>query len=305
MIPIPEELRKSLDKPTANFSLLFPRLVEWKTATGTDKLESKGAIEVLKNKFKPHANLLQKLHKKQQKILECYSSEKFEISAQLTQPFVSGLGSGHPTETGFILDRNSGLPYIPASSIKGVLRSLCEAKANELFGDRNGKQQGQIIILDAFSKENPELQIDIINPHSKDETKNPIPIKFLIVPKGTVFVFRGLAPKDSNINELFQKAFEHGFGAKTNIGYGKFTSDINKEEKFVSQPKAKLKVGEKYTATLVEKPKKSWKAKIEDSNITIVNSDKIPPDKKADDCVNVILKSLPNASNAGNAEYCA
>ncbi|MCL2284150.1 MAG: type III-B CRISPR module RAMP protein Cmr6 [Fibromonadales bacterium] len=212
IIPIPKDLCELLESPTANFSLLFPRLVSW-----DDKLKSEGSIEKLKGKFKPNLKILQQIHKNQQKI-KSYSPDFFEKEVQLTQPFVSGLGSGHPTETGFILDRNSGSPYIPASSIKGILRSVCEEKdADKLFG--KGNSRGEITLLDAFPK-NPKLEVDIMNPHSKKETENPIPIKFLIVPKGTVFVFRGIG----KIDELFQKAFERGFGAKTNIGYGKFKS---------------------------------------------------------------------------------
>lgn len=40
----------------------------------------------------------------------------------LSSPFVTGLGIDHPTETNLLLDRNTGVPYIPASSQKGVMR---------------------------------------------------------------------------------------------------------------------------------------------------------------------------------------
>jgi CRISPR-associated protein Cmr6 len=300
MIPIPNRQKELLEHPNANFSLLFPRLTEWQEKSG--KWTSEGAIEKLQNKFKCNASILEKIHINQRKIPNIC-----EIKAKLTQPFVSGLGSGHPTETGFILDRNSGLPYIPASSIKGVLHSVCEPNlADELFG--NGNNQGKVIILDAFPVDTVQLELDIMNPHDKDETKNPIPIKFLTVKKGTVFAFR-IVQQNCNIEEIFQKAFERGFGAKTNIGYGKFTTDIKKETSPLKNETQKqqnsLKIGQKYQAILQEKPKKSWKAKIGNDNITILNSDEVPQDKKAGDTVNVTLKSLPNGSNAGNANYCA
>lgn len=154
----------------------------------------------------------------------------WEFHARLQSPYVSGLGSGHPTETGMILDRNSGLPYIPASAVKGVLRLACALhiaatdpgamrawgmKSDQVeipddhpllrryFGDTDtGKPdglRGQVVFLDAFPAYMPTIRTDIMNPHFGSyyagkqgplETENPIPVKFLTVAEGAEFVFR-------------------------------------------------------------------------------------------------------------------
>lgn len=36
---------------------------------------------------------------------------------------VSGLGNGHPFETGFIWHRTLGVPYLPGSAVKGLIRA--------------------------------------------------------------------------------------------------------------------------------------------------------------------------------------
>jgi CRISPR-associated protein Cmr6 len=157
----------------------------------------------------------------------------WEFRARLQSPYVSGLGSGHPTETGMILDRNSGLPFIPASAVKGVLRLVCALHIAETepgavlsvgkdsgqcevpdshpllrryFGDTDtggtDSVRGQLVFLDAFPAAVPTIRADILNPHFGKyyagtqgplETENPIPVKFLSVAEGIEFVFRCLA----------------------------------------------------------------------------------------------------------------
>ncbi len=147
--------------------------------------------------------------------------------AKLVSPFVSGLGMTHPTETGMVLDWNTGLPYIPASSQKGVLRLAYVLDAIErdpgkigpdacweadgefltLFGhaaDRGQEEglQARLVVLDAYPLSVPSLGEDILNPHYPDyyrssgadrgptEDQNPNPVRFLVVQPGVRFVFR-------------------------------------------------------------------------------------------------------------------
>jgi CRISPR-associated protein Cmr6 len=95
-----------------------------------------------------------------------------------------------------ILDRNTGCPFLPASSIKGVLRTayalnLAEAEPDKVkdgnipdellrkyFGDvdgealkipypipRNDRTRGQVVFLDAYPLSPLLLKLDIMNPH--------------------------------------------------------------------------------------------------------------------------------------------
>jgi len=226
MIPIPATEQKFLEKSTANFSLLSPRIVEWgknkrgEFASNTEMMQT--LYQKSKTSFSSSSELLENNQKKQKAYIN-YLKEmnviSFEIKAKSTSPFITGLGSGHPTETGMILDRNTGLPYIPASSIKGVLRLSCAVNlANKKYSDGNvpdddeilvkyfgsesdsNPKRGQLIILDAYPEQVPKLKVDIMNPHfgmyysgenkQPVETESPVPIKFLAVKEGVTFVFR-------------------------------------------------------------------------------------------------------------------
>lgn len=125
--------------------------------------------------------------------------EKIVIAARLTSPLVTGIGESHPHEVGMVFDNNLGVPYIPASGIKGIARfahtlsiwedglpadsqeNLIDRDANgqirgfndeeyepvySLFG--NQKNRGRVIFLDAYPARVPGLHVDIMNPHYGD-----------------------------------------------------------------------------------------------------------------------------------------
>ena len=158
------------------------------------------------------------------------------------------LGSGNAHELpsiegqailGFHFDYTTGLPVIPGSSIKGVLRSAFEHPEyiKELL---NGKD----IDIEELEKEifdNGDLFFDatvvkvdsrllgddFLTPHDESGLKNPIPLRFIKVMPGVSFVFDfilydGILDKQEK-RTLFEKILEDlGLGAKTNVGYGKF-----------------------------------------------------------------------------------
>ncbi|MFN4254820.1 MAG: type III-B CRISPR module RAMP protein Cmr6 [Saprospiraceae bacterium] len=111
--------------------------------------------------------------------------------------FVTGLGGHSVYETGLTLHHIYGIPYIPASSVKGVLRSwviLQKFKNNEgkaiqdkcfceVFGcpsevtiEKDNKKnkykshfeearQGKVTFFDALPTRSPTIEPDIMNPH--------------------------------------------------------------------------------------------------------------------------------------------
>lgn len=304
-----------------SFSLFFSRMTTWNVKGGDPEPKYQSRTDQTKNGPKPvfessivdlgnwgnrlvpkAGSVLRNVHARQKGILRMVRQKEglaLEVRARLTSPFVSGLGSGHPTETGMILDRNTGVPYIPASAIKGVLRlahglNVGESEGGEkwlrtgrldergrfhidpdgdqvelddrepslrkYFGDvdtgSDDAVRGQLVILDAFPEMPPVLKTDIMNPHfhkyyagenAPEDTDDPIPVKFLAVQEGTMFVFRVLAAPlgrdDSDredkvsrtfdasdeqaVTAMFERAFsELGFGGKTSVGYGRFTTDL-------------------------------------------------------------------------------
>lgn len=148
--------------------------------------------------------------------------------------FVTGLGGHSVYETGMTLHHIYGVPYIPASSIKGVLRSWVIYKqfGNNEQGEEDLKKaekralqckdfcyifgcpaesvmkkayQGRITFFDALPTEKPTIESDIMNPHypkwyggggrAPVDTESPIPVFFLTV-KETPFLFMvGTKPK--------------------------------------------------------------------------------------------------------------
>jgi len=155
-------------------------------------------------------------------------------------------GSGYPhniakikesLQLGLSFDYTTGYPIIPASSIKGVI--------SHILNDKNKKDYKEYILKELKIDENrlkedfkntifldAEIIVggfddEFITPHSKI-TKNPVPIKFLKIKKGSKFLFQfifktNFIDKNKKLN-LFQTLIkDFGIGAKTNTGYGYFS----------------------------------------------------------------------------------
>lgn len=180
-----------------------------------------------------------------------------QIIAKTDWRLVIGLGTSHPYETGFIWHRTLSVPYLPGSSVKGMLRAWAtqwsdtttQQEVTRLFGaDQGDAECGALIVFDALPVIPPKLEIDILNPHYSEYYQNPanppadylspIPVFFLTVQPEQAFTF-SLAPRagfyrnQSSLSahnavedletakQLLIKALAYlGLGAKTAVGYG-------------------------------------------------------------------------------------
>lgn len=227
---LPDYLETHRDR-IQNFSLYFDKFSVWESEQNKPP-KSKISEQILEApRILRHAeSVLNACHDRQRLLLRTIHRQGgfyLELRSKLVSPFVSGLGGCHPTDTGFVLDRNTGLPYIPASGIKGVLRlahalNLAEHEPDKVrdndgereipddevsmrkyFGDTDTKRKdavrGQLVFLDAFPASVPTMRRDIMNPHfggyykgehGPIETENPIPVPFMTVAEGVEFVFR-------------------------------------------------------------------------------------------------------------------
>ena len=170
------------------------------------------------------------------------------------------VGLGHPSvyETSMTLHHIYGIPYIPASAIKGVVRNhiICEQfnasedKALqdsgfcEVFG--SPEHIGNVIFFDAFPTKEPIINVDVMTPHYQPYYSDasgktppadyhaPVPIPFLVV-EDTPFKFvigirkkhnkkiSDMVIKGKSIDKWLKEALEeHGIGAKSAVGYGYF-----------------------------------------------------------------------------------
>jgi len=192
--------------------------------------------------------------------------ESYKMTFKTLYPsMVIGLGYAHDLDgdndfkLGFLFDYTSGLPYIPGSSVKGVIRSmfplnkedkerLCFinqilgkelqysnmlALERSIFG-KTTKDKGSIddtqskdIFYDGYfgTSIGGFLSSDNITPH-EDEITSPKPLKFLKITPDTKVTLQfklkenSLLSKEERLN-LYTKILQYtGLGAKTNVGYG-------------------------------------------------------------------------------------
>ena len=156
-----------------------------------------------------------------------------------------GLKNEEDIKIGFLFDHTSGLPYIPGSSIKGVLRSVFptnendDSRVNYLNGILSkilkkeefkydysdycklekklfeGSGNDMVIYFDAFISESKNtdgrfLGNDYITPH-KEALKEPVPIQFLKVLPDVVFQFQFRIPPQFAYKDLRYKNIEDLF----------------------------------------------------------------------------------------------
>lgn len=177
-----------------------------------------------------------------QNIFEIDGAETFTLTT-IYPGLLVGSGYNHPKlkesnedfQLGFFFDHTTGLPIISGSSIKGLLKSVCEK--TDFMQDVYGKivsldifEDGETIFYDAYivetkNKGNKIFGSDYITSHYSNEEngmfKELKPVKFLKVLPDVTFKFQFKAPKE--YVELFKAIIlDFGLGAKTNVGYGKF-----------------------------------------------------------------------------------
>jgi len=147
-------------------------------------------------------------------------SFSFKTSWRLVQ----GLGMESVYEVSMTLHHVYGIPYIPATALKGVVRSWVidrhfdskeeNAIADKTFCDWFGcpknleskksyyaeARRGQLVFFDAFPTHAPHIKPDVMNPHYSDyyqdgknekppaDYYNPVPVYFLTV-EATTFQF--------------------------------------------------------------------------------------------------------------------
>jgi CRISPR-associated protein Cmr6 len=186
-----------------------------------DWSKEKSVASFLKDKICPltqsDIKTLEALIKRQKAVAQiCNTDTLFVTAAQSVAPFTTGLGNEHPLENGFSFLNPYGLPYLPGSGVKGVLRQA----ARELMDGQWANPQGwNKEIIEMLFGSDPEqelkrgvlsfwdvipqikgnhLAVDIMTPHQSHyyqngenphESGQPNPISFLTVPPKSDFTF--------------------------------------------------------------------------------------------------------------------
>jgi CRISPR-associated protein Cmr6 len=118
---------------------------------------------------------------RQSTLVEACGGRSITLSADWH--FATGLGNPHPVENGFLFHPTLAAPYLPGSSVKGLVRSWLEQQLGEqaearalfhrLFGseDKNPSQcvkdtqAGDVIFFDALPVMPATLVLDVMTPH--------------------------------------------------------------------------------------------------------------------------------------------
>jgi len=208
-------------------------------------------------------DLLKEICARQSRLLkECYRPDAEPLLFHTEWRFVTGLGRQHPVENGFAWHQTLGVPYLPGSSVKGMVRNwaVCwEEKVDaeevkRIFGPRNDKSKkdsshevmaGSVIFLDALPVEPVKLEADVMTPHYGDYYANgappgdwmsPNPIPFLVVAPNQTFQFAIIPRPGTDTGKedveraqqwLEEALTQIGAGAKTAVGYGVFRADVS------------------------------------------------------------------------------
>lgn len=154
------------------------------------------------------------------------------VTLETTGPMVTGSGISHPVENGFTFHPTLGLPYLPASCVKGLLRAWVEVwlahdsdeQRNALVRDWFGHSgdghddkasAGSLLFFDALPVGAVAMGCDVMTPHmgkwyekgdaiSADnfgqtapaDWHSPVPVPFLVIRKGVKFQW-AIAPRPS------------------------------------------------------------------------------------------------------------
>ena len=196
---------------------------------------------------------LRQYGERQMRMIESLHGRWLEL--RTGSPFVSGLGRAHPVENGFAWHYTLGVPYLPGSSVKGMVRAWVtrwkEVKeairilgpSPPVSGVAPEPRVGTVVFPDALPAVPVELGADVMTPHYGDYYQNgdapgdwmsPTPIPFLVVREGTTFRF-AVAPRQPGEKSYedcatacawLKEALEWiGAGAKTAVGYGRMRVD--------------------------------------------------------------------------------
>ena len=116
------------------------------------KYENKvSALSVAKRLNKSDVKTMRELLARQQQVFDTVPTlnATIRLNAVAVAPFTTGLGNEHPLENGFSFLNPYGLPYLPGSGVKGVLRQAARELAGGEWGDSEGWSEE---IRDKFPK---------------------------------------------------------------------------------------------------------------------------------------------------------
>jgi CRISPR-associated protein Cmr6 len=268
----------------ANLGLVFDKyFTGWKpdfTAYASDGIKHVWLKDEIARKGRGASQQsLKEAADRQRKLIKAMGGKTWPVTA--TSRFVTGTGIANPLENGFAFHHTLGVPYLPASGLKGALRAYWEQwhqvegcdwddLTERLFGKRGA---GSVIFLDMLPMKPPMLVPEVMTPHydkwyaasgaaiaenAPGDWMSPNPIPFLAVEAGAIFQI-AVAPRTpgdrawtehlKHLNAILGDALSFvGLGAKTAVGYGRFEIDDGNTVTAAPSPSAKGRQGARQAA---------------------------------------------------------
>ena len=269
--------RNKIEGNLKNPSLLFDKFLSVKNFASD--MEKGKNIESLTNLLQPGDEYVKAYQQKMENLEMGLHTSGYLVGKYIYKsisPFIIGMGRPSALENGLTFNRNWGLPTIPSSAIKGVVRSYIEfygideerKKVQKYLGsdDDNNPESGKVNFLNAYMLESSRVyRLDIINNHFPDYYQkenvppndwfNPNPVTFLDLRINIKFVFPILGRNEEIIQEvsswLERALLGSGIGAKTAVGYGRFVLDKSASNE--SNSKIKKQQEEQAKSAILEK----------------------------------------------------
>lgn len=265
----------SWKNPYGNAGLVFNKFASGWAKTGDswkfDKTGDEGAwLKGFSEKPSGEKVLLEEASRRQRALIEALGGKVYAF--RNISRFVMGMGNAHPLENGLTWHPTLGTPYLPGSSLKGVLRAWdlqelgevsekgrlkARAESVDAFGCQDSI--GDLIFFDVLPLGPVKLIREIMTPHYggyyqdkkiPGDWESPVPIQYLAVEKDQLWQV-GIAHHNredvrrkpsralglwNEIEGLLEEAFIWaGAGAKTAIGFGRFDRCKATETDWVKQ----------------------------------------------------------------------
>ena len=280
--------RSTLQLGTGNAGLWYDKLCDRWSDDWTLSGDGDKKLAWIETVTKQRAGLAPLLAESVARVLRLILAKSGVFGIFVTESrFVTGLGRSHPVDNGFAWHPTLGVPYLPGSSVKGLVRAWAERDAeprpsrkhvDEILGSAGSA--GQVVFADAVPVAPVQLEADVMTPHyagwapdnAPGDWCGPVPVPFLVTAPETAFAF-SLLPARANGATALPEVFtwlraalgDAGAGAKTSVGYGRFRYDESKTQAWNNKAAGELAAQAEATrrAEAQRTPEGRWALEIE------------------------------------------
>ncbi|BCU67901.1 hypothetical protein HS7_13380 [Sulfolobales archaeon HS-7] len=220
--------------PNAKYPLLKYSLIIKKDKKSLFKRE---LAELISNNFKLDCERTIKYFNNLKKVLKSLKYLIVDLEITTKTRAIIGVSTSLGKlifDSGISFDPYMNSPYIPASEIKGIIRSYIEDKfsiqdVNEIFGDT--EKEGNVNFTDAYPVRirNFLFVPDVITPQynkrKSEADSEPKPIIHLAIAPGVTFRFLIYYKREDvgkRICDTLPSIVTKGLGARTSVGYSLF-----------------------------------------------------------------------------------